>query len=76
MPELFTGLLSGLLPESLLEVLAIPSALAALRSALSPGSFDALRTMRALVAIALWIMIGSYLVKRTVASLNRGESDA
>lgn len=76
LPELFTGLLSGLLPESLLEVLAIPSALAALRSALSPGSFDALRTMRALVAIALWIMIGSYLVKRTVASLNRGESDA
>jgi hypothetical protein len=76
LPELFAGLLNGLLPESLLEVLAIPSALSALRSALAPGSFDALRTMRALVAIALWILFASFLVRRTVAMLDRGESDA
>jgi hypothetical protein len=76
LPELFAGLLDGLLPDSLLEVLAIPSALSALRSALSPGSFDVLRTMRALVAIALWILFASFLVRRTVAMLDRGESDA
>lgn len=75
LPELFVGLLSGMLPESLLEVLAIPSALAALRSALAPGSFDVLRTMRALVSIALWILFASFLVRRTVAMLDRGEGD-
>jgi hypothetical protein len=76
LPELFAGLLSGVLPDSLLEVIAIPSALAALRSALAPGSFDALRTMRALVAIALWILFASFLVRRTVANLDRGEGDS
>jgi hypothetical protein len=76
LPELFAGLLSGVLPDSLLEVIAIPSALAALRSALAPGSFDALRTMRALVAIALWILFASFLVRRTVGALDRGEGDA
>jgi hypothetical protein len=76
LPELFAGLLAGVLPESLLEVIAIPSALAALRSALSPGSFDVLRTMRALVAIALWMMLASFLVRRTVGILDRGEADA
>lgn len=76
LPELFAGLLSGWLPDALLEVIAIPSALAALRSALAPGSFDALRTMRALVAIALWILFASFLVRRTVAMLDRGEADA
>jgi hypothetical protein len=75
-PELFAGLLSGWLPESLLEVIAIPSALAALRSALAPGSFDVLRAMRALVAIALWIMLASVLVRRAVGLLDRGEGDA
>lgn len=74
-PELFAALLSGVLPDSLLEVIAIPSALAALRSALAPGSFDVLRTMRALVAIALWIMFASFLVRRTVAMLDRGEAE-
>jgi hypothetical protein len=75
LPELFAGLLSGWLPESLLEVIAIPSALATLRSALAPGTLDALRTMRALVAIALWVLFASVLVRRTVAMLDRGEGD-
>jgi len=76
LPELLAGMLAGWLPESLLEVLAIPSALAALRSALAPGTFDALRTMRALVAIALWILFASALVRRTVSTLDRAEAEA
>jgi hypothetical protein len=75
LPELFAGLLTGWLPDSLLEVIAIPSALAALRSALSPGSFEGLRAMRALVAIALWIMFAAFLVRGTVGMLDRGEGD-
>lgn len=76
LPELFVGLLSGLLPDALLEVLAIPSALAGLRFALAPGSFDALHAMRALVSIAVWILLASALVRRTVGQLDRGEADA
>lgn len=76
LPETAVGLLSGLLPESLLEVIAIPSALGTLRSALAPGGFDAFRTMRALVAVALWFLFATMLVRRTVSMLDRGEADA
>jgi hypothetical protein len=74
-PEVMAGALSGMLPESLVEVIAVPSALAALRSALAPGTFDALRTMRALVAIALWMIFATALVRRATTMLDRGEED-
>lgn len=76
LPEIIAGVLSGMLPESLTEVIAIPSALAALRSALSPGTFDILRTLRALVAIALWFFFASAFVRRTAGMLDRGEVES
>jgi hypothetical protein len=75
-PEMIAGVLAGMLPDSLLEVIAVPSALAALRSALAPGTFDALRAARALVAIALWLLFATALVRRTASVLERAEVDA
>lgn len=73
MPELVAGMLASVLPESITEVIAIPSALATLRSALAPGSADGWRALRALVSLALWMLFASSLVRRTVFGLDRGE---
>jgi hypothetical protein len=75
-PEMLAGMLGNVLPESITEVVAIPSALAALRSALAPGSADAWRALRALVSLALWVLFASSLVRRTVVGLDRGEDEA
>ncbi|HEY8077508.1 MAG TPA: hypothetical protein VIF62_25455 [Labilithrix sp.] len=64
LPELVATSLANVLPESVTEVLAIPSALAALRGALAPGGFDPLRAIRALVALAAFAGIAFFLVRR------------
>lgn len=74
-PEMFAGMLGKVLPESITEVIAIPSALAALRSALAPGSADGWQALRALVSLALWVLFASSLVRRTVVGLDRGEDE-
>jgi hypothetical protein len=76
LPEAIAGILSSALPESITEVLAIPSALGALRSALSPGTTDVLRAIRAVVALGLWSLFASALVRRTAQALGRGEDGA
>ena len=75
-PEVFAGILEGPVPQSVTEVIAIPSALAALRSALAPGTFDFARALRACIALGFWVMIGSFLVRRAVAVIHSGEADA
>jgi hypothetical protein len=75
-PELFASLLSSVLPEELIEVLSIPSALAALRSGLAPGSVDLLRAIRATVALGLFGGIAVVLVRRDAALLERSEAEA
>lgn len=75
LPELFAGMLGKVLPESITEVIAIPSALATLRSALAPGSADGWRMLRALVSLGLWVLFASWLVRRTVVGLDRSEGE-
>jgi hypothetical protein len=72
-PELVASSLSGLVPESVTEVLAIPSALAALRSSLAPGGLDGVRALRAIVALAVFVGIALVLVRRDAIRLERPE---
>lgn len=62
-PEIVASGLSHVLPHALTEVLSIPSALSALRSALA-DDFDFLRAIRALVALAAFTALATLLVRR------------
>jgi hypothetical protein len=73
-PEVVASALTGPLPESVTEVLAIPSALGALRSSLCPGGFDPLRAVRALVALGVFAAFSMFLVRREVVSLEHPEA--
>jgi hypothetical protein len=75
-PELVASSLASVLPESVTEVLSIPSALAALRGALAPGGLDPLRALRAAVALAVFVGIASMLVRRDAILLERPEAEA
>ena len=63
-PELLVMAAGSTLPESVSDVLSIPSALAALRSSLAPGTFDLARTARAVVALTLVVAFAMFLVRR------------
>ncbi len=63
-PELLVMAVGSALPESVADVLSIPSALAALRSSLAPGTFDLARTARAVVALTLVVAFATFLVRR------------
>ncbi len=66
LPEILANALTGPLPSEVTELCAIPSALAALRSALAPGNVDVLRFLRALVAVAIFAGVAIYFVRRDV----------
>jgi hypothetical protein len=63
-PEVIVGLMGSSLPESVADVLSIPSALAALRTSLAPGTLDLWRTVRALVALSVVVAFAMFLVRR------------
>jgi hypothetical protein len=63
-PELIVGMMGSSLPPSVADVLSIPSALAALRTSLSPGNVDLWRTVRALIALSLVVAFAMFLVRR------------
>ncbi len=63
-PEAIVALMGSSLPESVADVLSIPSALAALRTSLAPGTLDLWRTVRALVALSLVVAFAMFLVRR------------
>lgn len=75
-PEIFASALSSALPETVTELLSIPSALAALRSGLAPGSVDLLRAVRAVVALGVFAALATALVRREAILLERAEADA
>ena len=52
------------------ELFAIPSALAALRSSLAPGSVEPVRFLRALVALAIFAGIAVALVRRDAVAVD------
>lgn len=70
-PELVASTLAGALPSEVTELFAIPSALAALRSSLAPGSVEPVRFLRALVALAIFAGIALALVRRDAAAVER-----
>ena len=63
-PEIVSNMLTGPLPSEVTELCAIPSALAALRSSISPGTVDVFRFLRALVAAAVFAGVALFLVRR------------
>ncbi len=75
-PELIVMGMGSLLPESITDVLSIPSALSALRSSLAPGTVDLLRTARAIVALALVVTFAMFLVRRDAILVDHPEVDA
>jgi hypothetical protein len=75
-PELISSALSGPLPDSITELLAIPSALGALRSGLAPGGVDIARALRALVALGVWSAVAVFLVRRDAISLEHAERES
>lgn len=75
-PELIVSLMGSALPEPIADVLSIPGALAALRTSLSPGSVDLLRSARAMVALALVIAFAMFLVRRDAILVEQPEVDS
>lgn len=72
-PELVASGLSTVLPESVTEVLSIPSALAVLRASLAPGHLELLRTGRALLALGVFALLALAMVQREIAALEHAE---
>ncbi|MDF2692117.1 MAG: hypothetical protein K0S65_500 [Labilithrix sp.] len=70
-PEIVARTLNSTLPTEVTELCAIPSALAALRSSIAPGSVEPLRTLRALVALALFAGVAMFFVRRDLMVLER-----
>lgn len=76
LPEVVVGLMGSALPEAIADVLSIPSALAALRTALAPGSVDLWRATRAVVALSFVVGFAMLLVRRDAILVDRPEADA
>jgi hypothetical protein len=74
-PELIASAFSGAVPESIVEVLSIPSALGALRGALAPDGFDLLRAGRAVIALAVFVGFALLLVRRDAAAVAQPEAE-
>lgn len=76
LPELIVALMGSALPEPIADVLSIPGALSALRSALAPGTVDLLRAARALLALAFVIAFAMFLVRRDAILVDEPEVDS
>jgi hypothetical protein len=72
-PELLVEVFGSRLSGEVAELCAIPSALAALRSSLAPGSVDLLRMLRALVALAVFSGLAALVVRRDAVLVAQGD---
>jgi hypothetical protein len=68
-PETVATVVTGPIPREVTELLSLPSALAALRGSLAPGTADALRCVRAVVALAVFATAALVLLRREVVVL-------
>ncbi len=68
LPEVLGSTVSAI-PSEVAELIALPSALAALRSSLAPGTEDLYRFFRALAALLLFSGVAFFFVRRDVALL-------
>jgi hypothetical protein len=76
LPQLLVMAMGAALPESIADVLSIPSALGALRASLAPGTEDLYRAARAIVALALVVAFALFLVRRDAILVDQPEADA
>jgi hypothetical protein len=76
LPEVVVTTMGSALPSVIADVLSIPSALAALRTALAPGSLDLARAVRAIVALSLFVAFAMFLVRRDAILVDQPEVDA
>jgi hypothetical protein len=74
-PEVIIGLMGSSLPESIADVLSIPSALTALRTSLAPGTVDLWRAMRAVIALSFVVAFAMFLVRRDAILVDSPEVD-
>lgn len=70
-PEVLASMFEHVLPAELLEVCAIPSALAALRASIAPGTADVLRLVRSLLALAAFAGAAVLWIRRDLARMER-----
>jgi len=75
-PEILVLVMGSVLPESVADVLSIPSALAALRSAIAPGTVDLWRAVRAGIALSFVVALATYVVRREAILVDHPEEDA
>lgn len=75
LPEAIVSMMGSSLPESIGDVLSIPSALSALRSALAPGTVDLWRAARAAVALSVVAAVAMMLVRREAVAVGAAEAD-
>ncbi|WP_205633595.1 hypothetical protein [Labilithrix luteola] len=75
-PEIIASALAKVLPDGVAEVLSVPSALSALRSALGPGPVEVGRAFRAVVAIAIFTGLAMLLVRRDAIRIEEEGGDA
>ena len=71
LPEIVTNALGKSLPPEVLEVCAIPSALAALRASIAPGTTDLFRFFRAVVALFVFASGAMLWIRREMGRMER-----
>lgn len=71
LPEVLTSALDKSLPSELLEVCAIPSALAALRASIAPGTTDLFRFLRAAIALFVFASAAMLWIRREISRMER-----
>lgn len=72
-PQALASIASLAFPSEVTELIAIPSALSALRESLLPGSVDVLRCLRALVALGVYSMTSFLFIRRADVVLGEEE---
>lgn len=73
LPELVVSGMGSSIPASVADVLSIPSALAALRSGIAPGTAEIGRSLRALVALLFFIALAIAFVRRDAIRVEQEE---
>jgi hypothetical protein len=74
-PEMIVGMMGASLPDSVADVLSIPSALTALRTSLAPGTVDLWRAVRAIIALGVVVAFAMFLVRRDAILVDSPEVD-
>jgi hypothetical protein len=75
LPEVAATTLAGPLPSEVTELCALPSALAALRASLAPGTVDLSRCLRAVVALTVFLVAALLFLRREALALEHEEGD-